>query len=157
MWRKLYNDRRSAMPPTQSCMAVVTGCRSQRSVRVEWKHLQLLQACIKVLCQMWGILVPGSSRVVSNAITAGCSALRKLHRASLWGNLRPLWTSTLGGWPAHCAIRRKLQLCLQEHRQWHSVYGIEPSERNGASLILEPASSIHFLLGAQDMSPCRSV
>lgn len=48
------------MPPTQSCMAVVTGCRSQRSVRVEWKHLQLLQACIKVLCQMYTVGHPGA-------------------------------------------------------------------------------------------------
>lgn len=65
-------------------------------------------------------------------ITARCSALRKLPRVSLWENLRLVWTETLGDCLAHPAITRRLQLCLQGWRQWHSVYGIGPSERNGA-------------------------
>lgn len=32
-------------------------------------------------------------------ITAGCSALRELHRVSLWGNLRLLWTQAPGQAP----------------------------------------------------------
>lgn len=50
------------MPPTQSCMAVVMGCRSHRSVRVEQKPLQLLQACIKTPCQMYTLGHPGAQQ-----------------------------------------------------------------------------------------------
>lgn len=64
-------------------------------------------------------------------ITAGCSALRKLHRFP-WESLKLVWTQAPGNCSTHPAIRRRLQLCLQDQRQWHSVYGTGSSGRNGA-------------------------
>lgn len=64
--------------------------------------------------------------------TAGCSALRKLHRVHPWGNLRLVWTQAPGNCATHPAIRRRLQLCLQGQRQWHIFYGTGPSGRNRA-------------------------
>jgi len=101
--------------------------------------------------------VHSSSKVISNAITAGYSAVRKLRRVILWGNLRLVCMQTLGGYSAHSAMRRRVQLFLQDWRQWHGVYAISPTERNGAHTFIEPAGSVHPLPEVQHMRPWRSV
>lgn len=87
-------------------------------------------------------------------ITAGCSALRELHRVSLWGNLRLLWTQAPGQAPHTLQQGEDLQFCLLGWRQ-HNVYGTGPSERNGVPPCTETAASVHTLLGAQHIRACR--
>lgn len=126
--------------------------------QLEWKHLQLLQAHLRMPWHRY-TLMPSSSRGAGTVVTAGLQQ-GVLHsgsfRAHPWGNLRLVWTQAPGNCSTHPAIRRTQQLCLQGQRQWHSVYGTGPSGRNRVPPCTETAASVHILLGAQHIRLCRS-